>query len=302
MGIESMKLTLGPVLFNWPTPTWSDFYARIADEAPVDRVIVGEVVCSKRSPFRLDALADVVERLDRGGKEVVIATLALPTLKREIAEIDAAAAGDRLVEISDVTALSAMAGRPHIIGPMFNVYNEDTLSELAALGALTVCLPPELPLASISVLGKARAVPELEVIAFGRAPLAVAARCYHARAHGLTKDACRYVCENDLDGLEVETLDGQPFLAVNGVQTLASGVTVLSTEVAELADANVSRLRLFPQTCDMVAVARSYRDLIDGRIGPEEQLARVSALQLPGKIVNGYLHARPGAAHIPAAS
>ena len=44
-----MRLTLGPVLFNWPTPMWTDFYARIADEAPVDRVVIGEVVCSKRS-------------------------------------------------------------------------------------------------------------------------------------------------------------------------------------------------------------------------------------------------------------
>ena len=62
-----MKLTLGPVLFNWSTSAWSDFYARIADEAPIDRVIVGEAVCSKRSPFRIDASADVIERLSRGG-------------------------------------------------------------------------------------------------------------------------------------------------------------------------------------------------------------------------------------------
>ncbi|KUO57927.1 MAG: protease [Alphaproteobacteria bacterium BRH_c36] len=297
-----MKLTLGPVLFNWPTLAWSDFYARIADEAPVDRVVVGEVVCSKRSPFRLEAAGAVVERLERGGKEVVIAALALPTLKREIVEIDAAAEGLHLIEIGDVTALAAVAGQPHVIGPMFNVYNEATLSELAALGAMTVCLPPELPMSSVAVLGKAQASPELEVFAFGRAPLAVAARCYHARAHGLMKDACRYVCENDPDGLEVETLDGQPFLAVNGVQTLASGVTVLSGEVADLRAANVARLRLSPQTGDMVAVAQSFRDLIDGRIDAAEQLARISALQLPGEIVNGYLHARPGAVHVSAAS
>ena len=65
---SAMRLTLGPVLFNWPTPMWTDFYARIADEAPVDRVVIGEVVCSKRSPFRSDAIVDVIERLERGGK------------------------------------------------------------------------------------------------------------------------------------------------------------------------------------------------------------------------------------------
>ncbi|HUI94161.1 MAG TPA: U32 family peptidase, partial [Xanthobacteraceae bacterium] len=38
-----LALTLGPVLFNWPADRWRDFYVRIADEAPVDRVCVGEV-------------------------------------------------------------------------------------------------------------------------------------------------------------------------------------------------------------------------------------------------------------------
>ena len=42
-----MQLTLGPVLYNWQPERWRDFYFRIADEAPVDRVAVGEVVCSK---------------------------------------------------------------------------------------------------------------------------------------------------------------------------------------------------------------------------------------------------------------
>lgn len=290
-----MKLTLGPVLFNWPNSVWSDFYARIADEAPVDRVIVGEAVCSKRSPFRIDATADVIERLSRGGKEVVIATLALPTLKREISEIAETATGGALVEVSDVTALSAVAGRDHVIGPLFNVYNEAALVELVSLGATTVCLPPELPLSSIAVLGQQRGTADLEVFAFGRAPLAIAARCYHARAHGLTKDGCKYVCELDADGLEVDTLDGQHFLAVNGVQTLAGGVTAVASEVADLAAAGVARLRLSPHSCDMVAVAASFRALADGRIGAAEHIARLEGLPLPAAIVNGYLHARAGA-------
>ena len=54
-----MQITLGPVLYNWPTPEWVDFYSRIADEAPVERVILGEVICSKRTPFRTGAMADV---------------------------------------------------------------------------------------------------------------------------------------------------------------------------------------------------------------------------------------------------
>lgn len=80
---RKISLTMGPVLFNWPSEIWSDFYARLADEAPIDTVHVGEVVCSKRLPFYLDAVAGTVERLQRGGKKVVFSTLALITLQRE---------------------------------------------------------------------------------------------------------------------------------------------------------------------------------------------------------------------------
>lgn len=295
---SAMKLTLGPVLFNWPTPMWADFYARIADEAPVDRVVVGEVVCSKRTPFRLDAVGDVIERLERSGKEVVLAALALPTLKREIAEIEGLAGSGYLVEINDVTALDAVSGSPHCVGPLVNVYNEATLAELESLGATTISLPPELPLASIAILAAARRKADLEVFAFGRAPLAISARCYHARAHGLPKDACKYVCEQDLDGIDVGTLDGQSFLAVNGVQTMASGFTALGPEISELKAVGVTRLRLSPHTCDMVAVAQAFRDLVDGRLPASEMVARITALNLPAAIVNGYLHGKAGAAFV----
>ena len=45
------ELTLGPVLFNWQPEAWRDFYFRIADEAPVTAVYLGEVVCFKRAPL-----------------------------------------------------------------------------------------------------------------------------------------------------------------------------------------------------------------------------------------------------------
>jgi collagenase-like PrtC family protease len=290
-----MKITMGPVLFNWPTPMWTDFYARIADEAPVDRVVIGEVVCSKRTPFRTNAISGVVERLERAGKEVVIATLAMPTLQREINEVLETATSGRLVEVNDTTALAAVAGKPHVVGPLLNIYNEHALAKIAALGSKTVCLPIELPLTSIRVLGSVRGTTELEAFAFGRAPLAISARCYHARAHQLTKDSCKYVCEQDLDGLQVETLDGESFLAINGVQTMASGFSVLANEIVELAGSGVTRIRLSPHTCNMVRIATAYKDLIDGRIGSADLLAQVEVLRLPGPIVNGFVHGTAGA-------
>ncbi|MDG2404096.1 MAG: U32 family peptidase, partial [Paracoccaceae bacterium] len=44
---EMPKLTLGPIAYHWSAEARRDFYARIADEAPVDEVYLGEVICSK---------------------------------------------------------------------------------------------------------------------------------------------------------------------------------------------------------------------------------------------------------------
>ena len=60
-------LTLGPVLFHWEAAAWRDFHLRIADEAPVDTVVIGEVVCSKRMPFVAEHLPAVIDRLRAGG-------------------------------------------------------------------------------------------------------------------------------------------------------------------------------------------------------------------------------------------
>ena len=131
MAVRNMRLTVGPHLFNWPVDRWADFYARVADEAPVDKVVVGEVVCSKRSPFYEDRIPEVVERLQRGGKQVVLASLALLTLTRERrAAAEVLAAGEPQVEINDLTAL-AWAKPGFEVGPLVNVYNEGSLQCLA---------------------------------------------------------------------------------------------------------------------------------------------------------------------------
>ena len=76
-------LTLGPVYYLWDGPKWRDFYFRIADEAPVEHVTLGETVCSKRQHFTEPHLAEVVERLESAGKRVALSTLAMVTLERE---------------------------------------------------------------------------------------------------------------------------------------------------------------------------------------------------------------------------
>jgi collagenase-like PrtC family protease len=293
--LATASLTIGPVLFNWAPEQWRDFYARIADEAPAERVCVGEVVCSKRLPFLADLFGEVVERLQRGGKEVLLSSLALPTLARERNQAEELLAiPDVTVEANDVTVLSPLAGRPHAIGPLINVYNEGTLSYLAKNGATRVCLPPELPRASIAAL--AGGVPDVavEVWAFGRVPLAISARCYHARLHNLHKDSCQFVCGQDADGLAVETLDGKDFLAINGLQTLSHTCCNLAGEMAGLVAEGVASFRLSPHACDMVAVTQHYRDMLDGRMSAKEATAKLAEIVTFAPFSNGFVHAEPG--------
>jgi len=274
------QLTLGPVLFNWPAERWRDFYFSVAEEAPVDCVYLGEVVCSKRAPFYADVLEDVVARLEAGGKQVVFSTLALITNAREAdAARELCKDETLLVEANDPSALGYLQGRPHVVGPYVNVYNEDTLLYLAGDGAIRVCLPVELPATSLASLGRAaQGHVELEIQAFGRLPLALSARCYHARAHGLHKDSCQFVCAEDPDGLTLQTLSDQPFLAVNGIQTLSHTYVNLIDELSALQEMGVTAFRLSPHDCDMVDVAGAFRDVLDQRIDADEGKARLSRI------------------------
>ncbi len=291
----SAKLTLGPVFFNWPPEKLRDFHFRIADEAPVDTVCLGEVVCSKRSPFQGQALADAVERLTAAGKEVLHSTLALIMDDREMDQVRALTAdADLFVEANDVSAAALLAGRPHAIGPFVNVYNEGTLDFLARRGARRVSLPGELPARSLAALaGASRA--ELEVQVFGRLPLAISARCYHARLGNLNKDACQYVCGEDADGLDLETLDGEPFLAINGTQTLSRTYVNLAGELDDLVEMGIERFRLSPQDLDMVAVATVFRRLLDGAMEPGAAFERLHDLSGGVPFSNGFYHGTEGA-------
>lgn len=296
--MPAMTLTLGPLLFNWPAGDWLAFYRRIAEEAPVDRVCLGDIVCSKRWPFLTSHIAAAIDMLVRAGKSVVLSLPILPTLERERRLVEELMAiPGVLIEANDVSALARLSGRSHAIGPFVNVYNEGTLRYLAANGASHVCLPPELPMASIRTLAKSVDI-VLEVWAFGRIPLAVSARCYHARLHGRSKDSCHFVCGDDPDGRTVADLDGRPFLAINGVQTLSSSYCNLLGDLDELARSGVRSLRLSPHSVDMAAVARLFRSVIGRRMSAGEAHRRLAKLMPSATFSNGFLHGQPGWQHV----
>jgi collagenase-like PrtC family protease len=292
---QASELTLGPVLFNWNPERWRDFYFRIADEAPVSTVYVGEVICSKRAPLFEPYMNAVTERLSAAGKTVVFSALAevMSAIDRKAVD-NVCARQTAMIEANDASALLPLRGRPHHIGPFMNVYNERTADVLARGGARNICLPPEMPADAIAALCAATADTTIEVQAFGRVGLALSARCYHARAHGRTKDSCRFICENDPDGMPLRTLEDKPFLTVNGIQTMSHEYLNLVGELENLRAMGVTRFRLSPHSCDMIAVADIFRAALDGRIDPAEATRRLDNLKLDAPFSNGFFHGQPG--------
>lgn len=288
------RLTLGPLLYHWSAQQRRDFYFRIADEAPVDTVYLGEVVCSKREPTFAPFMEAAIARLRAAGKDIVVSTLALVTTRSEVETIAGLVASGLMVEANDVACVQLLAGKPHVIGPYINVFNEGARDFLVSRGAVRIVLPVEIPARSIRVVAAADARVEFEVQAFGRQPLSVAMRCYHARAHNRTKDHCQLVCGLDSNGLTADTIDGAEILTINGTQTLTHGHAVLLAELDELRRAGVRHFRLSPQDLDMVRVAALYRDVLDGRRDAAAALQALRPITGDTPYVNGFLHGRKG--------
>lgn len=291
------EITLGPVLFNWPVDMWRDFYFQIADEAPVSRVYVGEVVCSKRAPLFEKHMDEVMARLKRAGKQPILSTLAEVSnaldrhqVKRNTANID------YTIEANDVSALWHLEGRPHAIGPYMNVYNEESLQFFASKGAQNICLPPEIPASGIAGLGKLAQELDLalEVQVYGRVPLALSARCYHARAHGLTKDSCKFICDRDEDGMVLNTLDDTPFLVVNGIQTMSYRCLNLVHELDALTGFGVKKFRVSPHAEGTLAVTEIFRSVLDQEMDPDEATAKLQQHSFNVPFSNGFYHQKAG--------
>ncbi|MHA1553800.1 MAG: ubiquinone anaerobic biosynthesis protein UbiV [Alphaproteobacteria bacterium] len=288
-------LTLGPVLLNWPAEAWRDFYFEVADEMPVDKVFLGEVVCSKRAPLFDPHLEAVVSRLEAAGKQVIFSTLAEVTSRIDRKLVKRMVDWPQ-VEANDVSALSFLAGRDHAIGPYMNVYNEDSLEFFVAHGARSVCLPPEIPASGIAALGAKAAELDvaLEVQVYGRVPLALSARCYHARAHGRTKDSCQFICDEDPDGMVLRTLDDVPFLTINGIQTQSYTCLNLAGELEDLQKFGVKRFRISPQSVGTRAVVENFHAVLDQQMTPRDAIAGLGDNGLEAPFANGFFYGEPG--------
>ncbi|MDZ4048392.1 MAG: U32 family peptidase, partial [Pseudoxanthomonas sp.] len=227
-----MKLSLGPLQYFWPRERTLAFY-REAAGWPVDVFYLGETICSKRRELGTRDWIALAEELAAAGKEVVLSSLALVEAESELNAIQRMIAhGGFWIEANDLTAvqLCREQGLPFVAGPSLNIYNHRALELLAEDGLRRWVPGVEQGLQQVDDLlaayaAQGHALPELEVIAWGRLPLSYSARCFTARALDVPKDACGFRCIEHPEGLPLATREGTPFLRINGIQILGEEVT-----------------------------------------------------------------------------
>ena len=285
-----MKLSLGPLQYFWPRDTTLAFY-RDAATWPVDIVYLGETVCSKRRELRTLEWLALAEELAASGKQIVLSTLALIEAEAELSVLDRQVShGGFWIEANDLSAVQSCRekGRPFVAGPSLNVYNHRALAMLAEDGLRRWVPGVEQGRALIGELKDAfvadgGAMPELEMIAWGRLPLSYSARCFTARALDVPKDQCGFRCIDYPDGMPLATREGRPLLRINGISVQGEETTDLGPELHQLRALGVNILRLYPQAEGMEAVVRHFD-------------AACAGIEIPPRIGerNGYWHGEPG--------
>lgn len=287
-----MKLSLGPVLYFWSREDLYAFY-EMAAELPVDVIYLGETVCSKRRSLRTDDWLALASKLSREtDKQIVLSTLSLIEAESELKSLRRICDnGEVLVEANDMAAVQVMSRKklPFVTGPTVNIYNQESLNLLIKAGLKRWTLPIELSRTTLSQMTEnLPAEIETEVFAYGHMPLTLSARCFTARSHNLPKDECQYKCIEYPEGRLMSTQENEPFLVLNGVQTLSAQACNLISELSGLEEAGADVLRISPQPLHTEAVCKSFRKALDG--GAVDSLSDLAPLGFS----NGYWHAAAG--------
>lgn len=285
-----MKLSLGPLQYFWPRERTLAFY-REAVEWPVDIIYLGETVCSKRRELGTRDWIELAEELAGSGKQIVLSSLALIEAESELGVLERLVRQEGFwLEANDLSAVQVCrkAGRPFVAGPSLNVYNHRALAMLMEDGLRRWVPGVEQGRELIGELRDALQseggeMPELEVMAWGRLPLAYSARCFTARALDVPKDQCGFRCIDYPDGMPLATRESDSFLRINGIQIQGDEVTDMGPELPELNDLGVDILRLSPQAEGMAEVVAHF----DRARTSMEAPARIGAR-------NGFWYDEPG--------
>lgn len=272
-----MELTVGPVLFEWKRDEMIRFYKEV-EQMDVDRVYIGEVVCTKKRALRLDDIAAIKDGLEKAGKKVTLSSLAVVSNDEELDFTRSLVSLASSVEANDMSVLNIVDPlvREVFAGPHITTYNAPSLEFLLSIGVSRAALPVELPRDAVAYNIKNTGI-FAEVFAHGKVPLAFSWRCYTSRAYGLSKTECRHDCANFPDGMELKNVDGVPVFTVAGTTLLSADTYTLVEQVEDLRSIGVKALRVSPQSKGTALVADVFRRRIDGAIGPEEGLAELAA-------------------------
>lgn len=292
------ELSLAPIPYFWPRDRVLAFYDSVRDW-PVDTVYLGETVCPKRRALRPADWIAIGERLAEAGKRVVLSTLALLEAGSELGALRQLCRDAPFpVEAGDMAAVNVLArlGGPFVAGATLNLYNPRSLARLRAAGAERWVLPAELGRDDATALAAAEPALALEVLAWGRLPLAWSARCFTARAENRSRDQCGFVCGSDPDGRLLRTRDGRPFLNLNGIHTESALTQSLAADYPSVLATGAAALRITPQAEATAEVVEGFQALREGA-APAGIAARLEGLA-PIGTCNGYWHGRDGAARV----
>jgi len=297
---KRVKIAVGPVLFGWPEAKISEFYLRLAEQSEADIFYIGEVVCSKRSISGVTWQIKLAEAMQQSGKEVVLSTLAMPTNEAELQAIrdiaDAASEMELTIEANDISAVSIAleSGAKFVAGPHLNIYSNGTVQHLCRQGAERIVLPLELPASGIPAVIRDSNV-QVEYFAHGHLPLTFSARCYAARAHGLSKQECHHVCFMNPDGIGMTTLDADEFATINGTQVMSFRPFTVVNHLPELAAYGVDVLRISPQAEGSAEVIETFAAVAAGGSTSAVMLQQLCGTHpVEETFCNGYYYGKQG--------